>query len=214
MHLSQLLILSQWRTAFLGFEQDTKCFILTLKLLGCGLATQIFYVQWASLGHFNVLCFPIFFFFLNLDIIWEKEQKCCPGQEQCVRQTHVQRTRPFQNFQKLPASGVAKLNIPCITNLYYQEGGCSRKSILAVKVKQQIFKFSNINFDSWVNSQWVTGLQDTSQNHCHVCSMINFDTFCQLFWWESIVADLSPVSFLLPASQQLCLKMKNKPCQN
>lgn len=156
----------------------------------------------------------LFFSFWNLDIIWENEQKCCPGQKQCVRQTHVQRTRPFQNFQKLPASGVAKLNMPCITNLYYLVGDCSGKSILAVKVKLQIFKFSNINFDSCVNSHWVTELQDISQNHCHVCSMINFDTFCQLFWWESTAADLSPLSFLLPESQQLCLKVKNKLCQN
>lgn len=122
--------------------------------------------------------------------------------------------KTFQNFQKLPASGVAKLIIPCTTNFYYTVFNCSGKSILAVKGKQQIFKFSNINFDSCVNSQWVTGLQDISQNHCPVCSVINFDIFCQLFWWESRAADLSPVSFLLPVSPQLCLKVKNKPCQN
>lgn len=133
----------------------------------------------------------------------------------CVRQTlcgrHGQRTR---HFQKLPASGDAKLNIPCITNLYYSVGDCSGKSILAEKVKQQISKFSNINFDFCFSSHWVTGLLDISQNHWHVCSMINFDIFCQLFWWESIAADLSPVSFLLPESQQLCLDVRNKPCQN
>lgn len=77
-----------------------------------------------------------------------------------------------------------------------------------------MIKFSNVNLESWVNLQWMTGLYNISQNHCHVCSMINFDTLCQLFPQESTAADLSPVSFLLPASQQLCHIVRAKPCQN
>lgn len=136
----------------------------------------------------------------------------------CVRQIfcgrHVPGTRPFQDFYKLPASGIAKLIIPFITTLYYLTGDCSEMSILTVKVKQQIIKFSNINFESWVNLQWMTGLYTMSQNQCHVCSMINFDRFCQLFWWESTAPDLSPMSFLLPAFQQLCDNLSAKLCQN
>lgn len=65
--------------------------------------------------------------------------------------------RPFQSFQKLPESGIAELIIPFIINLYNLMGGCSEMSILTVKVKQPIIKFSKINCESWVNLPQMIG---------------------------------------------------------